>query len=142
MTAFRDIVSGVAYYSAFKTAITTNTTTYSEIFDATKFMYGIGFFADVSGYNDGTFTVTLEHSDDQVTWYDMESNRQLFPDDTCIIDADIAAGGYLPRVGAFSVRRYVRAKIVSTLIAGTGATIHLIFGGVGGFTPMTKELYA
>ena len=139
--SFRDIVNNVAYYSAFKDVIDSDTTTYTEYFDTAIFSHGIGFFANVLSYADGTYTITLQHSEDHITWEDVPDDRQIFPDTNCVISADIPVKNYLPKVGAFSTYRYVRAKIVSTGITTSGAVLDVIFAGVGYIKPVTKENY-
>lgn len=134
--AVREMVTHMRPVLAFQGAVSSNTTTNTQIIDTANFDLGVTFTMSAPVYTDGTYQLTFQEGDesdlsDAVT---VDSVKVVPIADSAQdavntgITAITADGGVLVKAGLHSTRRYVRAQIVSTGVT-TGATLNLVFTG-------------
>lgn len=106
-------------------AISSDTTTVTNGFDNTHYEMGFFFTFEVSAFTDGSYSITLEESNDDGAgdaYAAIPAAALLGPSPVVLDTAVTADGASISRLGAFSNKAFIRASIVST---GTtsGATI-------------------
>lgn len=135
-----DIESNLQPRVALAATITTDTDTDGEIIDTADYELGLVFYLDVTAYTAGNYELQLFESDDS----GMAGATQIvapaiLPTDlganSISASALVAAGAVLQKIGAYSNKRYVRPRIVSTT-TGAGATIRVTVVQKGEYTPV------
>lgn len=106
--------------------IPSNGTTFSASFNVSDSDGGFYVTAFDNAYSDGTFTFTLQDSPDDSVWTDVPTEKLNDPQGTgnFVINSLSALGENLGRLGAFSVNKFIRAKIVASGVSG-GAVIFM-----------------
>ena len=87
----------------------------------TEGLAGIGFFMGGLYVMDGSYLLAFDESDNGVDWSEVPSESLI---GEAVVTGDITEGGWLEKVGLFSVKRYIRPKVVAS-----GVTIGV--GGIG-----------
>lgn len=121
---------------AFSAAISSDTTTNGAIIDTAKYELGLTFNVAAAAWTDGTYTFTLEESDDSGMSgaVDIDDSKLIGTEAGLTISAAETQGDILGSIGVFSNLRYVRLKVTSTSTA-TGATIVSILEKSGEICP-------
>lgn len=87
---------------------------------------GVMFFALIVSYDDGAHVVKLEDSPDLSTWTEVPDEKLIKPDGDIILDSGTPARALMPRFGAFSTDKYMRMKITSSGIVGSGLVMYAL----------------
>lgn len=120
----KDIRSNLQPRLALNANIVTNTTTNGSIIDTADYDLGVMFAFAAVTYTDGTYTPVLEHSDDSGMSgaVDIPDENLIGTEAGAVITALTAAGAVEKTIGIVGTKRYVRPKIVSTVVT-SGARI-------------------
>ncbi len=132
--AIQDIRSDLLNTLVDVNAISTDTTTTTNSFDTSHYDPGFYFAFEVQAYTDGTYSVSLEESDDDSVFAAIPAAATLGTSPVSLT-AVTADGGTLNTIGAFSNKQYVRASIVSTSTT-SGATIRTLAVAKGELLPV------
>ena len=103
-------------------AIGANGTTVGADFDTAAYLT-VTFALMCTAYTDGTHTLTLDESDDDVTYTAVPAAKLI--GSLPAITSVTAALEVIDTVGVFSNMRYIRPSIVSTGVT-TGATVQIV----------------
>lgn len=138
MSAVRDAQSMFDAYKSDFTAISTDTNTDGPAFDTKDHEMGTTFLIACVAYTDGDYELVPQESDDGSTgWTDIDAASLLpQPGTTAVsVGALTADGAVMGKLGCFSTKRYVRARVTST---GTtsGASIFTAIIKHGEYLPL------
>lgn len=120
----RDIASDLNVVVAHSAVIDTDTDTFSNDVNIADYDDGFMFFMAIPAWTDGTYVLTLQDSPDNSVWTDVPAEKLIDPagNGSITLSAATSADDVLERIGAFSVNKHMRAKIVST-VTTDGATV-------------------
>lgn len=134
MSAVRDIASNHRGVLALSAAISTNTNTDGSAVDMADFELGVMFLMAVTAYTDGDYELVIQESADGSTgWTDVAAASLIGA--TVTLSAATAGGAVMGKQGAFSTKRYLRARVTSTSVT-TGATMHITCVQAGEYLPL------
>lgn len=123
--ANRDIVSNIVVISVLAMNVSTEGSVNGSSVDTADFGEGVGFFLNVTGT--GVFDVSLEESDDDATFTAVASEKLI---GSASQSDTLAAGSPMPKVGAFSTKRYVRPVLTSVgEVVSADVTIDAVLAG-------------
>lgn len=127
--AVHDIESELTFSVALAAVISANGTVSGEIIDTAHYELGFVGAADVTAYTDGDHEVQLFESDDSgMSGATQVLAPKILPttntSGVLTLSAAVAAGDVLEKIGAFSTKRYLQFRIVSTSVT-TGATLRI-----------------
>lgn len=107
----RPLKNGVPANLRDAAAITTNTTTVSAAFQVPVHARQLIAISTVSARTDGTFTTTIEHSPDGITWHTWKAGSAQSANGSVLVH-DVTIPNFI----------YVRSSIVSSSVT-SGATV-------------------
>ena len=134
--AVKDIASNLQT-SVLNLVFTSDTTLNSDSVDTADFELGFMLNIDVppSLFNDGSYTVKFQESEDDTTFTDVEPSQVIGAlDENPIISAS-TNGSVLPKLGLFGNKRYVRVVVTSTSVTD-GASLVLLVTQKGETLPL------
>lgn len=120
----KDIRSDLLPKLAMNADITSDTDTIGAAIDTAKHELGIVFTFAAATYTDGIFTPAIEESDDVgfSSPSDVDAERLIGTIANATISGAQSEGDEIPSLGAFSTKRFLRVKQVSTSVT-SGARI-------------------
>jgi len=131
--AIKDLKTTVQLSLNETNAIGANGTTVGADFDTAEFL-SVTFGLSSTAYTDGTHTLALQESDDDVTYTTVPAAKLI--GSLPAITSVTAALEVIETVGVFSNMRYIRPSIVSTGVT-TGATVQIL--QIAGFERMASD---
>lgn len=117
--AIQDIASDLKPVVESLAIISANGVTNGNAVDTAGFECGIMFIAECVQYTDGEYTVTLEESDDNITFEAVPAGKII--GSIAVIDGLSAEGDTLGKLGVFSNKRYVRSVVTAANVTTGGA---------------------
>lgn len=133
-----DITTNIQPQLAQFAIITTNDTFFSSSIDMANFDNGVMYIAYSTVYTDGTYVLTLQESEDDSIWTDVPVAKLNDPvgNGNITISAAISDLDLITKLGAFSTKRYIRVKMISSGVT-TGASINVIVNKKGEDLPVS-----
>lgn len=126
--AIQDIASDLKPVVESLAIISADGVTNGNAVDTAGFECGIMFIAECVQYTDGDYAITLEESDDNITFAALPAGKLI--GGMAVIDAVAAEGDTVQKVGLFSNKRYVRSVITaSTVTSGAAIIVTAILRG-------------
>lgn len=116
-----DIISGVNVRVSLLSAVAEDGVYYGETLDLSDPIARLSFLIGVLSHSNGAYTLTLEDSDDELSWSPV-------PDSKIIGSASaiaVTGSSLLPGLGVFGTRRYVRPVLTATGIPPATETVGL-----------------
>ena len=126
------ISSNISLLSVLAAAIVTNTATKSTAVDTAAIGNSVSFFSRVSARTDGTYVLSAEESDDNVTFTAVSSDKIVGSSSQSANTGTAVLG----KIGVFATKRYVKAVVTSTVVT-TGATVDVFAVGESEYQPVT-----
>lgn len=125
--AIFDLTSNLEVEVILRQFISSNETNFSSSIDVSDFDGGFYLTSTAFEYVDGTFVVTLQDSPDDSVWTDIDAEKLIDPSGlgSFTLNSITSSGDLLQRIGAFSVDKFVRTKVVSTGVT-IGAVVMII----------------
>ena len=125
--AISDISNNLKQTQAILPTVFDNTgSVVGAILDTAEFELGLMFTVNVADYTDGTYSLTLEESNDSNMVGAVQITGDKLIGSLQVIGAAIAAGEDIPTVGVISNLRYVRATIATVGSVENGATVSVV----------------
>lgn len=135
----KDIESKLNFIVALSAVIGSNTTTSGAILDTAAKELGTVFILNVPVFTDGSYELQIFESDDAaMAGATQVVAPKILPtinaNDSITEAAVVAEGATLQKIGVFSNKRYLQARVVSTGVT-TGATVNVIATQAPELTP-------
>lgn len=126
--AIQDIASDLKPVVESMVSIVADGATNGNAVDTAGYECGVMFIAQCVNYTDGDYVVTLQESDDNITFTNVPAEKLI--GGMAVISALNAEGDTLQKVGVFSNKRYVRSVITaSDVTTGSAVAITAILRG-------------
>lgn len=125
------ISSNIVALSCLAAAIASNTATKGTAVDTASLGNSVSFFSRVRLYTDGTYVLSAEESDDNVTFTAVAAEKIVGSSS----QAALSGANPLGKIGVFSSKRYVKPVLTSTGVT-IGATIDVIAIGESEYQPV------
>lgn len=132
-----DITNNIQVEVAFNALISANGTNFTSSVNMIDFNNGFMFTLYSTAHSDGTYELILQDSPDDSVWTDIPAEKLNDPGGlgSITLVSTTSPGDLMPSIGAFSSNKFVRGKIISTLVT-SGANMEVIVSKMADKSPV------